>query len=569
MTLPETLAANCERLESEGFTQQADEGRQLWGIICRALDNCADILGVCSPQAFEQFFALCLSQYQVGAIPVALDRLHIGPMDRLRKLNLTCLILLGASEGFMPRVTEAPGLLTDEERVLLEENGCSLSPRADERASRELLTLYRCFSMPHERLAVSRALNVDNMPAHPSLFFTRLSEITGVPVHRAAAVSPSGSSEWLSDRAPLGGERRERLCRDGCLSASGVQAYQTCRFRYFAQYALSARGRPLPGPQPSDAGTIIHAVLESMVNRVMERGGFQAVDRAAALELAAGEARRYISELPGVELQTARTNRLLERLSGTALSVAGSVYDELSRSEFKPLAAELPFKASLSPGGFPLRGIADRVDGWVRDGSVYLRVTDYKSGSAGFSLSDVWHGLGIQTLCYLFALEEWGGLPALPAGVLYLPAHDRFVSAGSRNAAPEEVLRLRGKSLRRDGLILDDIKVADAMEPGARKEFIPVNYKDGKPDARSKSAGMKRMELLRAHVARVLEGISRDMRSGRVDAAPILRSASERACDYCDIKQACLFDESRETYRFLPPIDRNGVWELLEKAESL
>ena len=41
-------------------------------------------------------------------------------------------------------------------------------------------------------------------------------------------------------------------------------------------------------------------------------------------------------------------------------------------------------------GAMTLTGIADRVDGWLHEGKLYLRVVDYKTGRKTFSLSDVW-----------------------------------------------------------------------------------------------------------------------------------------------------------------------------------
>jgi ATP-dependent helicase/nuclease subunit B len=63
--------------------------------------------------------------------------------------------------------------------------------------------------------------------------------------------------------------------------------------------------------------------------------------------------------------------------------------DELRASDFAPLDFELDFGADgrippmeLGAGEDSLRltGIADRVDGWVHDGKLYLRVVDYKTG---------------------------------------------------------------------------------------------------------------------------------------------------------------------------------------------
>lgn len=50
----------------------------------------------------------------------------------------------------------------------------------------------------------------------------------------------------------------------------------------------------------------------------------------------------------------------------------------------------------------------DRVDGYIRDGRLYLRVMDYKSGKKSFSLSDIWYGLNMQLIIYLYALHEEG-----------------------------------------------------------------------------------------------------------------------------------------------------------------
>ena len=56
----------------------------------------------------------------------------------------------------------------------------------------------------------------------------------------------------------------------------------------------------------------------------------------------------------------------------------------------------------------------------MENGRLHLRVVDYKTGRKSFDLTEVWNGLGLQMLLYLFALEERGegfyGLPVEGAG---------------------------------------------------------------------------------------------------------------------------------------------------------
>src|SRR5699024_8221145 len=103
-----------------------------------------------------------------------------------------------------------------------------------------------------------------------------------------------------------------------------------------------------------------------------------------------------------------------------------------------------------------ISGFVDRVDGWVRDGRLYLRVVDYKTGRKSFDLTEIWNGMGLQMLLYLFTLEEKGktlyNMDVTGAGVLYLPARDA-VAAGSRAMSEAERRRQVDAQLRRRGVL--------------------------------------------------------------------------------------------------------------------
>ena len=111
------------------------------------------------------------------------------------------------------------------------------------------------------------------------------------------------------------------------------------------------------------------------------------------------------------------------------------LWQELKASGFEPVEFELGFGSgeALPPIAIPnhamnavLRGFVDRVDVWDNGASRYFRVVDYKTGKKDFDYCDVYNGVGLQMLLYLFALGEngedlLGGHP-IPAGVQYFPA---------------------------------------------------------------------------------------------------------------------------------------------------
>ncbi len=97
--------------------------------------------------------------------------------------------------------------------------------------------------------------------------------------------------------------------------------------------------------------------------------------------------------------------------------VVEELWRELKDSQFQPAGFEVNFggEGGFSPIAIPnramnalLRGFVDRVDIWISRGGTYYRVVDYKTGKKDFDYCDVFNGVGLQMLLYLFALREDG-----------------------------------------------------------------------------------------------------------------------------------------------------------------
>ncbi len=76
LEVDKTLAARAEVLEGVGCGQQAAECRTIWDLTINALEQFDGILGNTEMDAdrFSQLFLLMLSRYDVGTIPISVDR---------------------------------------------------------------------------------------------------------------------------------------------------------------------------------------------------------------------------------------------------------------------------------------------------------------------------------------------------------------------------------------------------------------------------------------------------------------------------------------------------------------
>ena len=153
----DTTLELVEELRRRDQPALAEEYRQLWEILCRGLEQCAALLGE-TPMELEEFsglFRLVLSQYDVGTIPVSLDRVTVGETTREPGHPVKVLFLLGADDVSIPKAGSAPGLLSDEDRSVLAGYGLELAQSSQELLYREMTTLYLTCARPTQKLIVS------------------------------------------------------------------------------------------------------------------------------------------------------------------------------------------------------------------------------------------------------------------------------------------------------------------------------------------------------------------------------------------------------------------------------
>ena len=321
LRLPETLDARAAALREAGQERLAAEYRQLWELIVSALEQSEAILGDTEMDlpGFGRLFLQMLSQYDIGTIPIALDRVSAGDFDRMRRRSIRHLIVLGASDERLPPAKEPGGLFSDDEREELARLGIDLGGCGEEELWREFSLIYQVLTLPSETLDLCfAAVSADGDPLRPALPVNRAKALFNLTIEdvdparcRLAAPAPTltlaanalrgggalerAAAAFVREREsarmlPL--ERAASLSRGRLsppavealygrslrLSASRVDKFSACRYAYFCQYGLKAKPYKPAGFTPPEIGTFLHYLLEAVTREALSRGGFARVE---------------------------------------------------------------------------------------------------------------------------------------------------------------------------------------------------------------------------------------------------------------------------------------------------
>ena len=600
--LEERLAQLAEEWDTAGDNRSAQILNQLWEILLSALEQMYDVLGetVWEPEVFTRLLTLLLSQYDVGTIPPVLDAVMMGGVSAMRCQQAKHLLVLGACEGALPGYSGSSGVLTDQERVALRQIGVPLTGGAMEGIQAEFAEIYGALCGAEESITISYP------GGQPSYIFRRMAQMCGgekhvIPLLGAAladaretgaflarwgasdAADTLGVSQWYWDvyeKAHHGigsvGKEHVRMLYGNRLnlSASQIDRQAECRMSYFLKYGLRAKERKEATVDPAEFGTYVHAVLEHTARTVMQRGGFHAVSLEETMDIALAFSDQYTLEHFG-QMDSARISYLFRRNRRELEMVVAELWQELKESRYTPVQFELAFgeagqmDAIEVPSGSmmaALRGFVDRVDVWQESGRNYFRVVDYKTGKKDFDYCDVFNGVGLQMLLYLFALEQGGdgilGTNPVGAGVQYFPARAPLMASDGR-LTDEEAEQERQKEWKRRGLLLNDEDSLAAMEPG--EQMLRLSCKRSKDGTLTGDiADRQQLKMLRKYVFSLLSDMVDEIASGNVTPNPYTRGTSHDACTYCPYGAVCQGKdvEGRRNYKTM---SAQRFWEEIER----
>jgi ATP-dependent helicase/nuclease subunit B len=213
-----------------------------------------------------------------------------------------------------------------------------------------------------------------------------------------------------------------------------------------------------------------------------------------------------------------------------------------------------------------LQGSIDRVDMYSKNGEKYIRVVDYKSGTKDFNLNEVYYGLNMQMLIYLFSLWFSGKNKyenCSPAGILYMPAGESSVLS-DRHSTDSDIIDAKNSSYKMKGLLLGDIDILEKMESPLKGVFIPAKIDEKSGDISSKSIiSADNFATLKNHIDKLLYSMAEHIYKGDAKILPS-KNGDFLSCEFCDYKDVC----GREENDDFKEIESFSTTEAIERMEG-
>ncbi len=591
-------------------------------MVMDALDCIADICGnlYVSPAEYAVIFEMILSEYDTGRIPGTVDEVTVANIELYRGVDNRYTILPGLNDGIFPKNPSADSIFSDRERILLKDAGLELSGTTADEAYDELFLAYKavCSCTKGLYLLYSAKDTKGDVISQSCVVSMCKSAVQGLKEKEITDIqklklylSDSSLMSELSSSNPefskavedylsckgivpksLNGSTENYLKKetadsvygdDILLSPSRLEKFNNCACSYFGTYTLALSPEKKAVLGSAETGNIIHKILEILICELseMKQSGKEITEEYALRrekEILDG----YIAELVGDSTKKELSKRfkyLYGRLSGALDACVTAMTRELLESEFVPVdfemsigkgGADIPFESipifapdGKNDGTLTIVGKIDRTDIYKKDGKVYIRVEDYKTGKKKFCIDDVNTGTNLQMLLYLYSLSKNGasrydGLVPIPAGVLYTPIHRPSYNL----ELGEEPEADASREFHPNGLLIDDTEILRAMEKGLEGKFIPVKLnKDGSFNAYSSVTSSENMEKLLGCAAEVASKLAYEIKKGKIGKNPY-RCDNLNSCNFCDLAPFCRYEPGEEGTRYSPTKYSDEVFEL-------
>ena len=147
----------ADQKKSDGDMVAEDLYRRVYRFLCALSDQMAELLGDqrVSLSDFKDMLLDGMDQIKPATVPKSNDTVIFGDLERTRLSDIRVLFLIGAGDDQIPKAGGDAGIFSEEERIILKENGFELAPTERERSAQQKFYLYLALTKPTQRIFIT------------------------------------------------------------------------------------------------------------------------------------------------------------------------------------------------------------------------------------------------------------------------------------------------------------------------------------------------------------------------------------------------------------------------------
>lgn len=361
-------------------------------------------------------------------------------------------------------------------------------------------------------------------------------------------------------------------------SVSKLETFTSCPFRFYMNYILKAKEKEVYKLKYNDIGTLTHKIMEEFSRHIKSTGmEWNKADREYTDSFIDRHIYDIVDKTGSDIFESKRNSAILNKIINSAKLSLWANVEQIKASKFKPENFEISFGKSNSK--IPaieievednkilrLNGVIDRVDKMLlEDGSVYVKIVDYKSSTKSLDINKIYNGLQLQLVLYMNTLTEKGN--AEPGGMFYFKVNepDLINEEQYKSELSEEDFILNRMAL--NGMYDENMaEELDLAKIEVLKNRKPVEILRDISGDKSSTLDREQMHNLLKYSREVVRSIGKEMAKGNIEISPY-KYDNECPCNYCPYGIVCNFENSNgEKLRNIEKAD-NEVWSKINKDE--
>ncbi|MBQ3335977.1 MAG: PD-(D/E)XK nuclease family protein [Selenomonadaceae bacterium] len=566
LNVPEKLSEWAQAEEARGNLALSREHLKIWDDVINLFEEVAEALGgeKISRAEFESIIGEGLDALEMSLIPPGLDEVTVAQFEQNSLQNSRAIFVLGFDDENFPRKVAEKNLLSDADRLRLNESGFEISKGGREQSLAEKFLIYRGLTEARELLYLSYPLaGAEGEKISASSLLNRIQKIFSLPTEKVEldVLQSLGGEIFAAGEKNLSEETAKKLYAPKKKMAASVTRFENfneCPFKYFATYGLNLQERAEYKVQSPDIGNILHAVMSRFGRELKEEN--RAWKSVGDAELV-GRVEKILDTLTPklhnkILLSTKTLEHRRERIKKVAVESLHRLIELDAASEFHPQIFEQRFhdEKILSDVEVDLSGQIDRID-LTNDGKYFL-IIDYKTGKASLSLTKIFYGLNLQLAIYLGAAKNLSEVGEREAGAML---YCLLKISNKRGRTDDEAAKEADKELLMPGMVRVDDEIKKAVDKTG--DFVYF-------DERKKSNLMSQDEFqtIVAYAEKFLEETAEKILGGCIDVKPAKFSAEDDACKYCLYSALCTFDRATDETLKPPDLKRDEILQKMKDA---